>query len=209
MSFPAIPSLQQRLRTAQASLRAERVSLQDLAACHGPAAQGAWLVLLALPCVLPLPGAGTVLGLGLMVMAWRMLLGQDLARLPERIGRYELSQAHAHTVLSALTRFHDVAGRRCRTRLTGLVEHLERSSRLAWAPVMVGLMAVLIVLPIPFGNVLPAVAVAMLGLGLVHRDGLMVALSTLMALLATAYAAGLGVSVWLLGGQWLSGIGWV
>lgn len=201
--------LEQRLRQAQAGLRAERVTLQDLAALHGPAAQGAWLVLLALPCALPVPGTGTVLGLGLMILAWRMLLGHDLTQLPDRVGRFELSRDHAHKVLSALSRFHALAGRWCRSRLTGLVDALERTAPLAWMPLKVALMAVLIVLPIPFGNVLPALAVALLGLGLVHRDGLMVALSSVVALLAATYAVGLGLSVWLLGGHWLNSFSWV
>lgn len=199
--------LYDQLRSAKESLDADRVCLQDLASLHGQAAQGAWLILLALPCALPIPGTGTVLGMGLMILAWRMLQGQDMTQLPQRVGRFELSRDHAHKVLSALCFFHGLAGRWCRTRLPALVERLEDPSRWSVLPLKVALMAVLIVLPIPFGNVLPALAVAMLGLALVHRDGLMVMLSTVMAALAATYVAGLGLSVWLLGDHWLTNFG--
>lgn len=196
-------SLHERLRQARDTLHAERISLQELATCHGQAAQGAWLILLALPCALPIPGTGTVLGMGLLILSWRMLYGHDLSQLPQRVGRFELSRDHAHKVLSALSRLHSLAGRWCRTRWSGLVDQLDKPSGWSILPALVALMAVLIVLPIPFGNVLPSMAVALLGLGLVHRDGLMVLLSAGMATLATAYVVGLGLSVWLLGGHWL------
>ena len=199
--------LYEQLRSAKENLTAERVNLQDLATLHGQAAQGAWLILLALPCALPIPGTGTVLGIGLMILAWRMLQGHDLSQLPERVGRFELSGDHAHKVLAALCYVHGLAGRWCRTRLPALVERLEDPSRWSVLPLKVALMAVLIVLPIPFGNVLPALAVAMLGLALVHRDGLMVMLSAVMAALTATYVAGLGLSVWLLGDHWLASFG--
>lgn len=58
--------LHERLRDAAAALDGERVALSTLADLHGPAAQGTLLVLLAAPCMLPMPGVGGVLG-----WAWR------------------------------------------------------------------------------------------------------------------------------------------
>jgi hypothetical protein len=52
------------------------------------------------------------------------------------------------------------------------------------------------------GNVLPAIAVALLGLGLAFRDGLVVLLSTLFASLSVAYVAALGLGLVQLG-AWL------
>lgn len=50
-------------------------------------------------------------------------------------------------------------------------------------------LAVAIALPIPFGNIVPVVAVCMITIGLIERDGLMVLIGlllTLMAMLVTA-----------------------
>ena len=47
------PPLHERLRTAATGLQSDRVSLAEMAAAHGPAAQGTLLVLMAAPCLLP------------------------------------------------------------------------------------------------------------------------------------------------------------
>jgi hypothetical protein len=187
--------LHQRLRDAAAALNGERVALAQLADLHGPATQGTLLVLLAAPCMLPMPGVGSVLGLGLALMALAMWRGHDAARLPQRVARVEMSTPWARRVLELLARFYDLAGRLSRTRLSRLTESRARS----WIAVKTGLMAVLIILPIPFGNVLPALALMLLGLGLVFRDGVAVLLSAALAGGALLYTAGLGVAAWLWG----------
>ena len=58
------------------------------------------------------------------------------------------------------------------------------------------IMAVLIALPIPFGNTLPGLAILALALGLAQRDGLAIAGG-----LGIALVAGM-VSMALIGGSW-------
>jgi hypothetical protein len=48
------------------------VPLRLLVDAHGPAAQGSILVFMATPCLLPIPGAGTVMAIGIAAMAWAM-----------------------------------------------------------------------------------------------------------------------------------------
>jgi hypothetical protein len=57
-------------------------------------------------------------------------------------------------------------------------------------------MGVLIFLPIPLGNVLPAASVTCLGLGLSHRDGVVALWSAGLAALALAYTAVLAAGAW-------------
>jgi hypothetical protein len=68
-------------------------------------------------------------------------------------------------------------------------------------------MAAIIVMPIPFGNVLPAVALVFIGLGLVFRDGLAMILGLLLSGLALVATIGLLLMVWILGSDWIRG--WV
>ena len=79
-----------RLRRAAAALGDERVSMQTLAQAHGPAAQGTWLLMMAVPCLLPVPGVGTVLGLGLLALAVTMWRGQTADALPGRVAGLEM-----------------------------------------------------------------------------------------------------------------------
>ncbi len=62
----------ERLRAAATALQDQPLSLQQLFRLHGRAGPGALLVVLAVPCLLPVPGAGMLLSMGMaMVIRWR------------------------------------------------------------------------------------------------------------------------------------------
>lgn len=177
----------QRLRAAAAELPDAPVSMDRLLQAHGASAHGSLLLLLAVPCVLPLPGTGVVFGLGLLAFALALWRGQGAqggpALLPSRVAGLEMSCGSARRVLDTLAWLYAQAGRVARQRLEGVMGG--HGDRLVAA--CVATMAAVLVLPIPFGNLLPAAALIVLGLGLVFRDGL-------------AVLAGMGLSVATAGG---------
>ncbi len=187
-----------RLRRAAVSLRDERVSLAELAAAHGAAAQGSLLVMLATVCLLPLAGVATVLGVGLLGLSLAMWRGLDGAPLPHRVAGLCLPRIHARRLLGLSARLHELAGRGLRERLPVLV----RGAHGRIVAPAVAAMALLIVLPIPFGNVLPALALIALGLGQLFRDGAAVAVAAGLATLALAGSAMLVLLAWQ-AGAWL------
>ena len=189
----------QRLRDAAAALPAERVSMQALAQSHGPAAHGTLLLLMAAPCLLPVPGVGMVLGLGMAALAAAMWRGQCAECLPRRVADLELSRPWAQRVLGLLASTYSMAGRFARERLS----HLASVGRRSWTAATVGLMAIIVVLPIPFGNLLPALAILFIGLGLVFRDGVAVLLGLTTAGLALFVTAGLTLMAWVWGSEWV------
>lgn len=196
-------SIADRLRAAAASLEGERVCVDGLLQAHGPAAHGSLLLLMAVPCLLPIPGTGTVLGIGVLALALALWRGHEEAALPRRVGSLEMPRHWAQRVLSMLARVYGTAGRWSRERLRPCVEPAAHRA----LALLVGLMAFLIILPIPMGNVLPAVALILIGLGLVFRDGLAVAAG---AVVAAATAVGMGalfVGAAGLTGEWIAG--WV
>ena len=70
------------------------------------------------------------------------------------------------------------------------------------------LLALVIVLPIPFGNVLPSVSVAMFSLGLVHRDGVLAIAGYLLTLASVAVLALSAGVVWIAVLRLAGGFGW-
>ena len=189
---PDLAPLHQRLRESAAGLTQDRVSVAQLANLHGAAARGTLMVLLAAPCMLPMPGVGTVLGLGLAMMALAMWRGQTGAGLPLRVAGFQMSGRWAGRVLGLLAHFYELASKLSRSRLHAL----SGAGRQGGLAAMTGVMAVLIILPIPFGNVLPALALMLLGLGLVYRDGVAVLLAIGTAAAALLYTATLGLAAW-------------
>jgi hypothetical protein len=197
------PPIVQRLRDAAAAIPDERVSMRAMAQAHGPEAHGTLLLLLAMPCLLPVPGVGTVLGLGMAALAVAMWRGHCAPCLPQRVAELELPRHWAQRVLVGLASAYALAGRHARARLS----HLANSGRRSATALAVGLMAAIVVMPIPFGNVLPAVALVFIGLGLVFRDGVAVILGLLMSGVALIATTGLLLMAWVWGSEWI--LGWV
>lgn len=178
-----------RLHAAAQRWQGQPVSLRRIASLHGRSAQGALLVLLAIPCLLPLPGAGTVLSFGIAAMAWMMWHGRARLVLPWRVARLCLPAGAAARTLQALAWLYAGASRLSRERWHALLHPGQRR----WMAALVALMALLIFLPIPFGNVLPALALLALGVGLMCRDGLVVALAVGLGAASVGVLALLGV----------------
>ena len=183
-----------RLRRAAVRLNSERVELKHLLEAHGPGSHGTMLMLLAAPCVLPVPGVGSVLGLGIVAMAWAMWCGRGTVGLPDRVASLSMPRIWARRVLALLARVHAASALLSRPRLG----HVAAIGLRTWIPLMVAWLAVLIILPIPFGNVMPALALMLLGIGLVFVDGLLIVAAAAAAGLATAFPVALGVAavVW-------------
>lgn len=188
-------SMAHHLRSAAATLEAERISLGHLLEVHGPAAHGSLLLLLAVLSLLPVPGAGTALGLGLVALSVAMCRGNCAATLPRRVCDLQMSRAWGQRVLCSLAVVYETAARVARPRLQRLVPG--PSHMLLWAAVAA--MAVLLALPIPFGNFLPAVTLILLALGIVFSDGLVVVAGYAASVLTGALFAALaiGAAGWL------------
>lgn len=195
--------LSRRLLVAARSAQTGPVSVEGLLRAHGTAAPGSLLLLMAVPCMLPIPGTGTVLGLGLLALAAALWRGETLAWLPQRVARFEMSASCARRVLETLARVHAVAGRFTRARLPWVMGGSARRGLAA----LVAAMAVVLILPIPFGNVLPAVALVLIGLGLAARDGLAALLGAGLATLTGAGTVLLLVMAASWGGEWA--LGWL
>lgn len=167
------------------------LSLQELLAMHGQATMPVLLILLALITTVPVAGAGMLFSLGIMAWAWRWARQEQAPDL-ERLRVMQLNPRAAYRVLRWLAWMYAFAQRRLRPRWQAL-----QGPQLRWAwALWVALMALIIFLPIPFGNVFPAVALLLFGLGLLTRDGLMLAASLALGLAGMAFLGLAGGWIW-------------
>lgn len=130
----------------------------------------ALLVLFAAFNLLPLPpGASAVLGIPLIVVAAQLMYGSKRAWLPRFIAEKSLSADHFRAIMD---------------KVVPRLIHLERYIRPRYWPFwrrrgdrVIGVMAfglsIVVTMPIPLGNWLPALATALLGLALTERDGIL------------------------------------
>jgi len=143
-----------------------------LADSLGERAFGALLFIFAVPNAIPMPpGTSAILGLPLVILTWQVLMGRQSLWLPAMVRQRRISKEMLHTFVTKVTPIMAKLERVLKPRLGFIV-----SSNLAER--MIGLvafpLALILFLPIPFGNIPPAAAIACLALGLAERDGLAV-----------------------------------
>jgi hypothetical protein len=161
-----------------------RLSLAELLQLHGDASGPVLMMLLAVLATLPIAGAGMVLSLGIFLLSWTWLRGIDNMPLPARLGRVTLNAVWARRCLHSLAWIYEQAERLLRPRWIALSDPRLRPGWGVW----IALMAALIFIPLPFGNVMPAISLVVLSLGWMFRDGLALLLAGVAGVGAAVYA---------------------
>lgn len=171
MPADAQPSEAQRfsaLLDALAHGAGERLSLREIVEAFGERAFGAVLLIVSLINLLPLPpGATTVTGAPLLLIAAQLAIGRDHLWLPRRLMDATLPRPGFAQGVARLAPALRTAERLTRPRLSLLVTDL--SERLIGLACL--LLAFVLILPIPFGNLVPALTCALFSLALLQRDG--------------------------------------
>ena len=146
----------------------ERISIGDLVAARGDRALGALLFIFAFPNVLPVPpGTSTLLGVPLIFLAAQLMLGRA-SWLPAVVSRRSLLQADFAVLVRRVVPWLQRTERLLRPRLTWAAGP---PMEYALGAVCL-LLALVLVLPIPLGNMLPALAISLMALAVLARDGL-------------------------------------
>jgi len=164
------------------TVRSERVSLADIADVLGTRSFGAWLLILALPMVLPVPAPGisVLFGVPLMMISAQLALGGRRACLPGFILRQSVARADYLALVARMQPAMERFERLVRPRAFWLAND--------WAKIPIGViclvLAMIITLPIPLGHVAPGSAICLLALGFMERDGVVIGIGFVAAVLA-------------------------
>lgn len=169
----------------------DRIAVADMLETMRARAFGALLLIFAFPNILPTPpGTAGVLGLPLIFLSAQMMLGLP-PWLPEVIARRSIARGTFQALVRRITPWLQKAERLLRARLTWAARPF--SQRLLGALCLV--VSVALALPVPFANMAPAIALCLIGLGVLERDGLWTLLGVLAALGALLYVAGLAYAL--------------
>lgn len=179
--------ISRRLRAVARTIRSGDLTLGELIDDLQAEGLGLTLLLLTLPALIPLPGPfGMVFGTLVAAVAIQILFGAERLWLPQRLRRRAVPPRLLRNVIRVGLDWTDRAERGLREdRLPWLTGRIARM--LLALPLL--LMAVTIILPIPLGNMLPALALIAAAIGFMARDGLAVLLSLLIAAIAVIWTA--------------------
>lgn len=161
------------------------ITIQQLAHDMAGMAFGICVLIFALPNIvpIPLPGLSTLTAMPILYFSVQLMLGRRALWLPPKVAGHTLKGESVKRIIEYavpwLVRFeryfkprmHKLAAKEMR-RVTGGV---------------ITFLALLIALPIPFGNWVPALAIIILCLGLIEHDGMLMLLGWITGLLSIVY----------------------
>lgn len=146
----------------------DRIAIGDLLNVMEERAFGPLMFIFSLPNVLPTPpGTSTILGAPLIFLTLQLALGRD-PWLPRVIADRSIGRKEFAGFIEKAKPWLAKAENLLRPRL-GFLAHPPGENIVG---IMCFILAVVLVLPIPLGNMLPALAVCVLALGILERDGI-------------------------------------
>jgi hypothetical protein len=164
----------------------ERIFIRDLLAELDQRAIAAMLFVFAVPNTIPVPpGVSGVLGAPLLFLAAQLMLGRA-PWLPAIIADRSFASADFARILNKIGPWLAKAERLMRPRFSVLTK--PPAEYIIGAITLI--LAIVLFLPIPLGNMLPAIAICILALGLIQRDGLWVIAGTATAIVSVIIVSG-------------------
>ncbi len=145
----------------------ERLTVAELVGRMQDRAHTALLVLFALPNTLPsIPGTSAITGVPPVYLSLQLALGRK-PWLPAFITERSLSRQALSTMLERAQPWMERGERYLHPRLGRLTTATAQKA----VGVLMVLLALAVLLPIPFGNMLPSLAIIFFAIGLMEEDG--------------------------------------
>lgn len=150
--------------------------------------------LLVLPFLFPMPpGLSGVMGIGCLVLGIQMALGRRCPWLPQTIAQFEFPRSLSQQLLKNTRRLLVWLEKVVRPRWKRVANHSYtwrvNGCCIAW-------LSILLMLPIPFTNPLPAIAILFLAVAYIEADGLLMCIGYLLTLFNTIFFGFMGYALW-------------
>ncbi|OYQ32863.1 hypothetical protein CHU95_19180 [Niveispirillum lacus] len=170
-----------------ARVEGERISIGEMIDGLGERAYGILMLLFALPTILPAPpGMSAVTGMPIVVFSLQLMVGHPHPWLPSFLRRRSILRADLMAVLVKaepwLRKVENITIPRFTHLMDGRMERL--------AGFIVFFLSIVLILPIFMGNIFPSIAIALIALALMERDGIALIAGYISAVASTVIAFG-------------------
>jgi len=168
----------------------ERVSLDDILGALESRSHGMLMLVLSLPSMIPItpPGVGVIFGLPIAFVAVQLILRRRHVWLPGFLRRRSMTCEDFQRIIERALPYVVRIERLLKPRLTILTESVGEC--LIGLAVLV--LAFLLALPLPLTNIPLGLAIALLSLGLIQRDGVVVLIGSILAIATGIFIAAVG-----------------
>ena len=171
------------LRDFAAAVTQERVSVGEIVVALGDRGLGVLIAIFAIPNMLPsaVPFGNTVFGVFPLVFAVHLACGFDRLMLPSFIANRSISASSFKALVPRVAAVLSWFERLLKPRFPGVTGlSIERV-----VGVICVVLALVTMIPIPFAHNLPALALVLIGLGLIERDGLAIVIGAVIGVAGT------------------------
>lgn len=169
----------------------ERISIADLLHALEHRAIGALMFIFAVPNAIPVPpGVSAVLGAPLIFLSFQLMIGRR-PWLPKLITDRSLSRVDFERVVDLTAPWLARAERLMRPRF----EFLAKPPAEYLVGAICLLLSIILFLPIPLGNMLPAFTICLLALGVLERDGLWIGIGIACTIAAVVVVWGVALAL--------------
>lgn len=187
--------------TREDAAPADTVRFGDLIERLDQRAFGILLVAFALPCAIPGPPAVTsFLGVPLLLVALQMVSQRSVPWLPRRLQDYELRQTVVNSFIARalpwVQRLEALSKPRLEILTGGNAERL--------LGLLIAVLALCIMIPLPLSNLPPGIAIVILGFALIERDGALLTLGLVAAVIALIIMVGVVQLAYLIVSKFLA-----
>jgi hypothetical protein len=127
-------------------------------------------LIFALPTCFPVipPGIPTIFAIPIIYFAFQILLNFENPYIPKSIAEKQFPTSSLRTLMLKSVPYFKAVEKLFRPRMTFLHDY--------WAERVLGffilIMAIIIALPLPLGNIIPSIAIVLVSLGIIEKDGL-------------------------------------
>ena len=152
------------------------------------------IALLVLPFLFPMPpGLSGVLGIGCLMLGMQMALGRRSPWLPKQVAKLELPRSLSQKLLKHIRRFTVWLEKLVRSRWQQVANN-SYTGRISGC--CIAWLSILLMLPIPLTNPLPAIAILILAIANIEADGLLMCIGYLLTVFNTVFFSFMGYALW-------------
>jgi len=154
------------------------------------------MIFFSLPVAIPLPyppGFTTIIGTPLIILSFQILLGYHKVRLPQKINQYEIKNSTLTLICNKIVPILKILESYIKARFS--------FAKSVYCEQFIGFVslicAIAIAIPLPLTNAIPALGIAIMALGLLNRDGLVIIGGFFIAIVGLIVAMGAILVSWV------------
>jgi hypothetical protein len=186
------------LRQILADNPQDMISVDQIVKSLGTTSFGTSLMVFSIPEVIPIPvpGLSAVVALPTGLLGAQMIMGNGEIRLPKALLKRSIPRKAFATAVKTILPFLERAEKKVRPRWQWATTPAAKR----FLGVLIFVLACVIALPIPMTNMPPAIAIFIIALGLVERDGKLISLGVALGLASIALIGGAFLGIFSLFG---------